>query len=233
VIKEIEIAVVLGGDGTILRAAELLYPHSIPILGINLGHVGFLAQINRPSIAELLAKIKDREFSSEKRLLVQYRVERSGQVISSGFALNEVVIESSKPEMVELFVQVDERPLSRWGCDGVLISTPTGSTAYAFSAGGPVIWPEVKALVLLPLAAHALFSRPMVIGPESKVAIDVESESATLSADGLRRLQLLEHDRITLSVDENTIYLAHIDGSLFADRIVAKFQLPVEGWRGR
>jgi NAD+ kinase len=232
-IKEIEIAVVLGGDGTILRAAELLYPHSIPILGINLGHVGFLAQINRPSIAELLAKIKDREFSSEKRLLVQYQVERSGQVISSGFALNEVVIESSKPEMVELFVQVDERPLSRWGCDGVLISTPTGSTAYAFSAGGPVIWPEVKALVLLPLAAHALFSRPMVIGPESKVAIDVESESATLSADGLRRLQLLEHDRITLSVDENTIYLAHIDGSLFADRIVAKFQLPVEGWRGR
>jgi len=233
VIKEIEIAVVLGGDGTILRAAELLYPHSIPILGINLGHVGFLAQINRPSISELLEKIREGNFSNEKRLLVQYQVERMGKVISSGFALNEVVIESSKPEMVELFVQVDQRPLSRWGCDGVLISTPTGSTAYAFSAGGPVIWPEVKALVILPLAAHALFSRPMVIGPESKVAIDVESESAVLSADGLRRLQLIEHDRITLSVDENTINLAHIDGSLFADRLVAKFQLPVEGWRGR
>ena len=233
VIEEIEIAVVLGGDGTILRAAELLYPHNIPILGVNLGHVGFLAQINRPSITELLEKIRERDFSREKRLLVQYQVERSGKIISSGFALNEVVIESSKPEMVQLFVQVDERPLSRWGCDGVLISTPTGSTAYAFSAGGPVIWPEVKALVLLPLAAHALFSRPMVIGPESRVAIDVESESAVLSADGLRRLQLVENDRVTLSVDESAIYLAHIDGSLFADRIVAKFQLPVEGWRGR
>ncbi|MGA1416351.1 MAG: NAD kinase, partial [Candidatus Nanopelagicaceae bacterium] len=141
--------------------------------------------------------------------------------------------ESAEPAMVELFVQVDDRPLSRWGCDGVLISTPTGSTAYAFSAGGPVVWPDVKALILLPLAAHALYSRPMVISPHSTIKIDVESERALLSADGLRRVGLEEGDRVSLTASHESVRLAHLDDSPFTDRLVAKFKLPVEGWRGK
>ena len=231
--RSVELAVVFGGDGTILRAAEIVSGKGIPILGVNLGHVGFLAQLDKPSMNRLATIIQEREFTTEDRLVVAYEVNRDGAIVAGGFALNEVVVESPKPEMVELFVHVDDRPLSRWGCDGVLIATPTGSTAYAFSAGGPVVWPAVEAMVLLPLAAHALFSRPMVIATTSTIGIDVESPVAVLAADGYRRIDLLEGDRVKIQASAERIQLAHIDQSLFTDRLVAKFQLPVEGWRGK
>lgn len=231
--QNIEICVVLGGDGTMLRAAELVRGTSIPILGLNLGHVGFLAQLIRPTARDLIERIASKSYSTEDRLTLGYQVVDGEKVIAHGFALNEVVVESAEPAMVELFVQVDDRPLSRWGCDGVLIATPTGSTAYAFSAGGPVVWPDVKALVLLPLAAHALYSRPMVISPNSTIKIDVESDSALLSADGLRRVALQEGNRVSLTASGESVRLAHLDDSPFTDRLVAKFRLPVEGWRGK
>ncbi len=229
---DVEVALVLGGDGTILRGAELVHGTKIPLLGINLGHVGFLAQISRPTLDTLITAIVNKKYSSEKRMVVRYSVLREGREVAQGWALNEVTVERNSEAMVELFLQIDHRPLSRWGCDGVICATPTGSTAYAFSAGGPVVWPEVEALVLLPLAAHALFSRPMVISPESEIAIDLESDEAVLSADGLRKFQLIENDRVLLTSGKNPIHLAHIDPALFTDRLVAKFKLPIEGWRG-
>ena len=232
-VKEaVDLVVVFGGDGTILRAAETVRGYEIPILGINLGHVGFLAQVKRPSIQEIAALIATRKYSIESRLLVQYQIIRGPETVDTGFALNEVVIESPKPEMVELFVHIDGRPLSYWGCDGVLVATPTGSTAYAISAGGPVVWPSVDAMVLLPLAAHALFSRPMVVATTSSITVEVESEVAVLAADGFRRIDLKRNDRIQLGAASDRIQLAHIDDALFTDRLVAKFKLPVEGWRG-
>ena len=231
-VDSIELTVVLGGDGTILRGAEQVHGTDIPVLGINLGHVGFLAQIGRPSTEKIIDAIRNKKYTTEKRMTLAYQVQRNGAVVARGWALNEVTVERSTEAMIELFVQVDHRPLSRWGCDGVICATPTGSTAYAFSAGGPVVWPEVEALVLLPLAAHALFSDPMVVSPESEIVIDVESEVGALSADGLRKFALIEKDRIVLSSDKSFINLAHIEAAPFADRLVAKFKLPVDGWRG-
>jgi len=231
-IPSIELALVLGGDGTILRGAEQIHGSSIPVLGINLGHVGFLAQIGRPSTDSIVSAIRDKNYSVEKRMTLAYQVQRKDQIVAHGWALNEITVERSTETMIELFVQVDHRPLSRWGCDGVICATPTGSTAYAFSAGGPVVWPDVEALVLLPLAAHALFSDPMVVSPKSQIAIDLESEEGVLSADGLRKFQLVESDRILISSDKSFINLAHIDEVAFSDRLVAKFKLPVDGWRG-
>ena len=231
-VASIELTVVLGGDGTILRGVEQVHGTDIPVLGINLGHVGFLAQIGRPSTEKIIDAIRNKKYTTEKRMTLAYQVQRNGSVVARGWALNEVTVERSTEAMIELFVQVDHRPLSRWGCDGVICATPTGSTAYAFSAGGPVVWPEVEALVLLPLAAHALFSDPMVISPESEIVIDVESEVGALSADGLRKFALIEKDRIVLSSDKSFINLAHIEAAPFADRLVAKFKLPVDGWRG-
>ncbi len=228
----IELTLVLGGDGTILRGAEQIHGTNIPVLGINLGHVGFLAQIGKPSTATIIGAIKDKKYKTEKRMTLSYQVQREEKIVANGWALNEVTIERSTEAMIELFVQVDHRPLSRWGCDGVICATPTGSTAYAFSAGGPVVWPEVEALVLLPLAAHALFSDPMVISPDSEIAIDVESDVGALSADGLRKFALIEKDRIVLTSDKSFINLAHLEEAPFADRLVAKFKLPVDGWRG-
>jgi len=209
-VASIELTVVLCGDGTILRGAEQVHGTDIPVLGINLGHVGFLAQIGRPSTEKIIDAIRNKKYTTEKRMTLAYQVQRNGAVVARGWALNEVTVERSTEAMIELFVQVDHRPLSRWGCDGVICATPTGSTAYAFSAGGPVVWPEVEALVLLPLAAHALFSDPMVISPESEIVIDVESEVGALSADGLRKFALIEKDRIVLSSDKSFINLAHI-----------------------
>ena len=231
-LPNVELALVLGGDGTILRGAEQVHGTNIPVLGINLGHVGFLAQIGRPSTATIIDAIRGKKYSTEKRMTLAYQVQREGKVVAHGWALNEVTIERNTEAMIELFVQVDHRPLSRWGCDGVICATPTGSTAYAFSAGGPVVWPEVEALVLLPLAAHALFSDPMVISPDSEIAIDVESDVGALSADGLRKFALIEKDRVVLSSDKSFINLAHVESAPFADRLVAKFKLPVDGWRG-
>ena len=231
-LPEIELAVVLGGDGTILRAAEVTLTRKIPLLGINLGNVGFLAEVDRPTIEAIAQSIIDKSYVSENRMVLQFEIERGGKVVSTGWALNEVTVERDATTMVELFVEIDRRPLSHWGCDGVICSTPTGSTAYAFSAGGPVLWPEIEALVLLPISAHALFARPMVVSPKSEIIITVESSAALLSADALRKTPLQLGDRVIITRDERTIKLSHVSSTLFTDRLVAKFKLPIEGWRG-
>jgi len=231
-LPEVEIAVVLGGDGTILRGAEVTLSRKIPLLGINLGQVGFLAEVDRPSVQAIADSIIHKSYVSESRMVLKFVLERDGKSISHGWALNEVTVELDGTTMVELFVEIDRRPLSHWGCDGVICSTPTGSTAYAFSAGGPVLWPEIEALVLLPISAHALFSRPMVVSPKSEIIVTVESSEALLSADALRKIPLKAGDRVIITRDEQTIKLSHVSATLFTDRLVAKFKLPVEGWRG-
>ena len=229
---EVEAVIVLGGDGTILRAAELVRGENIPILGINMGNVGFLAEITTPTTKEIVQAVLSKKYHGEPRLVIAFEILRSGKRVHKGWALNEVTIERSATQMIELFVQIDDRPLSRWGCDGVICATPTGSTAYAFSAGGPVLWPEVNAFVLLPLAAHALFSRPMVVSPDSEIVIDVESVAAEIAADGIRKFDLIAGDRIVLTRDSSQVHLSHLGEGVFTDRLVAKFKLPVEGWRG-
>ncbi|MEY4734853.1 MAG: hypothetical protein RL428_188 [Actinomycetota bacterium] len=231
-IGDVEVAIVLGGDGTILRGAEVTLLRGIPLLGINLGHVGFLAEVEKPEISAIAQSIIDKSYVSENRMVLGYSVERDGREISQGWALNEITVERDSTTMVELFVEIDHRPLSHWGCDGLICSTPTGSTAYAFSAGGPVLWPEIDALLLLPISAHALFSRPMVVSTKSEIVVTVESRVALLSADALRKLPLMEGDRVKISRNPNIIKLAHVHPTLFTDRLVAKFKLPVEGWRG-
>ncbi len=231
-IAGVDLAIVLGGDGTILRASEICRESNIPILGINLGSVGFLAQLGKPSVDDVVQAISNQSIRVEPRLLVAYEVERDKKIVSQGWALNEVVVEGHPGQMIELFVQIDNRPLSRWGCDGVICATPTGSTAYAFSAGGPIVWPDVPAFSLLPIAAHALFSKPMVVSDQSIIQIEVESASALLSADGLRNFELQAGDRVKMSRDARQIQLSHMENAVFTDRLVAKFRLPIEGWRG-
>jgi NAD+ kinase len=231
-LPEIEVAVVLGGDGTMLRAAEVAHVRDIPLLGVNLGHVGFLSEVERSKISDVINAVVNKSYVIDPRITLSYTVEREGKTVASGWALNEVTVEREKATMVELFLEIDNRPISRWGCDGLICSTPTGSTAYAFSAGGPVLWPAVDALVVLPISAHALFSRPLVISPRSVIAVGIESNEAFLSADAIRKFPLVSGDRVTVTKDSRIIQLAHLHNTLFSDRLVAKFKLPVEGWRG-
>jgi NAD+ kinase len=229
-----DVVVVFGGDGTILRAAELAEPGT-PLLGVNLGHVGFLAEAEPEDVTFVVESLIERRWSVEERTRLNVSVLRDGTRVGGTWAVNEVSLEKGTRErMINVLVEVDGRPLSRWGCDGVVCATPTGSTAYAFSAGGPVVWPEVAALLVVPLSAHALFARPLVVSPSSSIALDLEPDSqAVLWADGRRTIDVLPGDRLVVSADEQPVRFARLAPAPFTDRLVAKFDLPVDGWRGR
>ncbi|PVG80892.1 NAD kinase [Nocardioides gansuensis] len=231
-----ELALVIGGDGSILRAAELTHASGTPLLGVNLGHVGFLAEAEEEDVESTIEAIVSRRYAVEERLTLDVRVLRDGEVVTTTFALNEASVEKAARErMLEVVVEIDNRPLSRWGCDGVVCATPTGSTAYNFSAGGPVVWPAVEALLMVPISAHALFARPMVVAPTSVLAVEVlaNTEGAgVLWCDGRRAVDLPPGARIEVRKGARPVRLARLHEAPFTDRLVAKFDLPVEGWRG-
>lgn len=231
-----ELAVVFGGDGTILRAAEMCRGSNTPVLGVNLGHVGFLAEADVEDLHEVVRRVVDRSWAVEERLTIDVSVTVAGEVIARTWALNEAAVEkTARARMVELVVEIDARPVSKWAGDGVVCATPTGSTAYNFSAGGPVVWPEVHALLMVPLSAHALFARPLVVSPDSTLAIEVAAApaGAVLWCDGRRTVELPVGARIEVVRGREPVRLARLVEAPFADRLVRKFDLPVEGWRGR
>lgn len=231
-----ELVVVLGGDGTILRGAERARASDVPLLGVNLGHVGFLAEAEREAAADVVAAIVDRQWRVEERTALDVTVTSGGVVLHRTWALNEVSLEkASRERMIDVLVEIDGRPLSRWGCDGVVCATPTGSTAYAFSAGGPVVWPEVQALLVVPISAHALFARPLVVAPSSTIALELAEAGAgaVLWADGRRCVDVPVACRVEIRRAEQPVRLARLTQAPFTDRLVAKFNLPVDGWRGR
>jgi NAD+ kinase len=238
-----ELIIVLGGDGALLRAAELSRPAGVPLIGVNVGHVGFLAEAEPDGLADLVDRVVARQYVVEERMTIDVTVRSDGSAIVSTWALNEATVEKAARErMIELIIEVDGRPLSRWGCDGVVCSTPTGSTAYAFSAGGPIVWPEVEALLMVPISAHALFAPPMVVSPESVLAVELivapETSGAVLWCDGRRKVDLPSGARVEVRRGARPVLLARLPapgarGGRFTDRLVAKFGLPVAGWRGR
>ncbi len=225
----------LGGDGTLLRAAEMARPCRVPLLGVNLGRVGFLAEAEQESLDHTLDAIVEGAYAVEERMTIDAVACANGDVLARTWALNEAAVEKSiRERMLEVVLEVDGRPLSAFGCDGMLCATPTGSTAYAFSAGGPLIWPQVEALLLVPSNAHALFARPMVISPDSLVAIEVDPSGppAVLDCDGRRTFVLPAGARVELTRGAIPVRMVRLDGRPFADRLVRKFDLPVRGWRG-
>lgn len=231
-----ELAIVIGGDGTILRAAEITHTSGTPILGVNLGHVGFLAEAEYEDVDTVIDSVVHRRYTSEDRMTLDVVVYRDGEIVNRTFAVNEASVEKAARErMLEVVVEVDGRPLSRWGCDGIVCATPTGSTAYNFSAGGPVVWPQVEALLMVPISAHALFARPLVVAPTSVLAVEVlaRTEGAgVLWCDGRRAVDLPPGARIEVRRGHTPMRIARLHEAPFTDRLVAKFGLSVEGWRG-
>jgi len=230
-----DVVVVIGGDGTVLRAAERARSSGVPLFAVNLGHVGFLAEAERENLSAVVDAIVHGRWHVEERTCLAVRVMRNGDLAHETWALNEVALEKLvRQHIIDIVVEIDGRPLSRWGCDGVVAATPTGSTAYAFSAGGPVVWPEVSALLVVPLSAHALFARPLVVAPTSTIAFELgEGDQAVLSADGRRTIDVLGGSRVEVRQDPRPVRFARLATAPFTDRLVAKFDLPVQGWRGR
>lgn len=234
--QKVDLVIVLGGDGTLLRAAELVRENPAPILGINLGHVGFMAEVERTELSWAIEETLAGRFEIKERATLEVDVFNGENLAYKSWALNEVTVEkSSRERMLEVAVEVDARPVSSFGCDGVLVSTATGSTAYAFSAGGPIVWPNVEAFVVVPLSAHALFARPFVIDPDSQVAIELLQRSVgrgVMWCDGRRSFELAPGARVVVRKSNRPVQLVSLSNAPFADRLVRKFTLPVTGWRG-
>jgi NAD+ kinase len=231
-----ELVLVLGGDGTFLRAAELARNAGIPVLGVNLGRIGFLAEAEAEAIDVVLEHVVARDYRVEDRLTLDIVVCQGGRIIDQGWALNEVSLEKGpRLGVLGVVVEIDGRPVSAFGCDGVLVSTPTGSTAYAFSAGGPVLWPDLEAILVVPNNAHALFGRPMVTSPDATIAIEIEADGhdALVFCDGRREMLIPAGSRIEVNRCATPVKWARLDSAPFTDRLVRKFRLPVTGWRGK
>jgi NAD+ kinase len=237
-LDEVELVMVLGGDGTILRAAELVrnVKVDVPLLGVNLGHVGFLAESERADLAQTVQWVASRSYSVEERMTIDVTVWHHGTKVAHTWALNEAAIEKAARErMIEVVTEVDGKPLTSYGCDGVVLATPTGSTAYAFSAGGPVVWPEVEALLITPISAHALFAKPLVVSPRSRLAVEILGRTdahAVLWCDGRRSVDLPPGARVEVTKSPVPVRLARISATPFSARLVRKFELPIHGWRG-
>ncbi|MFD5107629.1 NAD kinase [Streptomyces cinereoruber] len=234
-IDDCELLVVLGGDGTLLRGAEFSRASGVPMLGVNLGRVGFLAEAERDDLDKVVERVVTRAYEVEERMTLDVTVHQNGDVLHRDWALNEAAVQKVSPErMLEVVLAIDGRPVTGFGCDGVICATPTGSTAYAFSAGGPVIWPEVEALLMVPIGAHALFAKPLVTTPESVLAVEVEPHTphGVLWCDGRRTVELPAGARVEVRRGAVPVRLARLHHASFTDRLVAKFALPVSGWRG-
>ncbi|MCE1174735.1 MAG: NAD kinase [Propionibacteriales bacterium] len=234
-----ELMVVFGGDGNILRAAEWAVPRGVPVMGVNLGHVGFLAELESFEVPALIEHIAAGNYQVEERMTIEAVVRDApgGAEVWRSFAVNEVSLEKlARERMLEVLVRIDGRPLSRWATDGVLVSTPTGSTAYAFSAHGPVIWPELSALLLVPLSAHALFARPLVLSDSTVVTIEVlptpDYGGGVVWGDGRRSTDVAAGMEIEIRRGDRPLRLARMSSQPFVERLVRKFGLPVDGWRG-
>jgi len=230
-----EIVIVFGGDGTFLRAAEYARAADAALIGVNLGRVGFLAETEPDAVDDAIAHILDRSYVVEHRLVVEATVfGPGGQPLGTTWALNEVSVEkASRTRVLDVALLVDGRQVTSFGCDGVLCATPTGSTAYAFSAGGPVVWPDVEALLFVPTSAHALFARPLVTPPTSvlTVAIAEYGEGAVLCADGRRTLAVPAGGRVEVVRSDRPLHVARVHSTGFGDRLVARFRLPGAGFR--
>ncbi|MFF3840858.1 MULTISPECIES: NAD kinase [Streptomyces] len=230
-----ELLVVLGGDGTLLRGAEFSRASGVPMLGVNLGRVGFLAEAERDDLDKVVDRVVTKAYEVEERMTLDVVVYENGDVLHRDWALNEAAVQKVSPErMLEVVLAIDGRPVTGFGCDGVICATPTGSTAYAFSAGGPVVWPEVEALLMVPIGAHALFAKPLVTTPESVLAVEVEPHTphGVLWCDGRRTVELPAGARVEVRRGAVPVRLARLHHASFTDRLVAKFALPVSGWRG-
>jgi NAD+ kinase len=198
-LREAELAFVLGGDGTLLGVARQLAPFCIPILGVNVGHLGFLTESEPGDVEEAVRRVIEREYDLETRLMLEVSVYRQGKKIRTGIGLNDAgITKGSFARMVTIDVHVDDIYVDTFSGDGVLISSPTGSTAYSLSCGGPIVSPHLQVMVVTPICPHTLFSRPFVIDDKQEIRLDVHAahHDLCLTIDGQVGVRLEPEDTI-------------------------------------
>ena len=229
-----EIVVVLGGDGTILRAAELVHCTRVPILGVNLGHVGFLAEFESFQMSEAIRRVADHDYSIDERMIAHVDVWLPGATKPiEDWALNDITLErADRGKMVELSIRVDDVEMNSFGADGVIVSTPTGSTAYSLSVGGPIMVPHSNTVVITPVAPHSLNVRPIVIRDDWEITLDVESRSHNflVAIDG-RSETCKETTQLTIRRADYSVKVVKRFNHIFFDTLRSKMMWGADGRR--
>jgi NAD+ kinase len=222
--ERVDLAVVLGGDGTMLAVSRQLANSDIPLIGVNQGRVGFLTDVSSANMLAEMRKIILGEFSIEQRILLTATVMRNGQVVSHGRAMNDVVVnKSGMSRLIELEVNIDGQFVHKQRSDGLILATPTGTTAYALSAGGPILHPTLDAITLVPICPHTLSNRPIAINSSSKVEITlVHAEDAAVHLDGQLQIDLMIGDKVLVERDQQTVSLLHPVGHSHYDMLRQK-----------
>jgi len=224
--KECDLVIVVGGDGTLLNAARSLNASDVPILGVNLGRLGFLVDVSKEQIEETLDKVLGGQFVEEPRILLHTTIDRGGEILSENNAFNDVVIHKSHvARMIELECYVDQKFLSTMRADGLVISSPTGSTAYALSSGGPILHPSLNAIALVPICPHTLSNRPLVVSGDSQIMVKVcdhEQSEVLVTCDGQIGLSLQIGDVLRINKTDHPVRLIHPEDYDFFDILRAK-----------
>ncbi len=212
--KKADLAVVLGGDGTMLWVARALMDDSIPLIGVNRGRFGFLTDLTADSMLKGIGNILDGAFDAEQRMLLSASILHNGKSIGHGIAMNDVVIsKGSIARLIELEVNIDGQFVYRQRSDGLILSTPTGTTAYSLSAGGPILHPTLDAIALVPICPHTLSNRPIAINSASKVEVTlIQAEDACIHFDGQQQLAFQQGDKVLVQRADQTISLLHPRG---------------------
>lgn len=198
--EKVECVLTLGGDGTFLRASRLTAPYEIPILGINLGVLGFLTEVELDEINEALEKLIRGEYYLEGRMMLEARILKQGQEQKRYAALNDVVLKGPRARLITVNVYVDEEFVTTYKADGLIVASPTGSTAYSLSSGGPIVHPMVEVLILTPICAHTLHARPLVIDSGKTVRIEIVNarQDSTVIVDGQQEYPVDDGDEVTI-----------------------------------
>ena len=222
--KQCDLALVVGGDGTMLGIGRQLAPFGVPLIGINQGRLGFITDIPLGSYRTTLAPMLQGQFEEDHRSLIHARVLRDGHCVFDALAMNDVVVNRGATSgMVELRVQVDGRCVANQRADGLIIATPTGATAYALSAGGPILHPSIPGWVLVPIAPHTLSNRPIVLANATEIAIEVVAgRDASASFDTQSLASLLHGDRIVVTRSEHHVRFLHPKGWSYFDTLRQK-----------
>jgi NAD+ kinase len=222
--RHADVAVVVGGDGTMLGIARQLAPYNVPLIGINQGRLGFMTDISQESMVAVLADMLDGRLESEQRSLLEGTVIRDGDTIFHALAFNDVVVSRGPTAgMAELQVEVDGRFMYNQRSDGLIVSTPTGSTAYALSAGGPLLHPSLQGIGLVPIAPHALSNRPIVVPDSSTIVIEIKGGRDVSVNFDMQSLASLQHgDRIVVKRSAHTITFLHPEGWSYYDTLREK-----------
>ncbi|MCL1816970.1 MAG: NAD(+)/NADH kinase, partial [Clostridiales bacterium] len=211
--SDVDLAFVLGGDGTLLGAGCALSAYNVPVLGVNMGRVGFLAELEPQEFLSALPILLAGQYATEERIMLSCCILREGEQLVSCLAFNDVVIKNSiHARTTDLELRIDDQDIHQYHADGIIISTPTGSTGYAFSAGGPVIMPSADVIVIVPICPHTFFSRPLVVAPQSVVEVTCRnsSDDTILLADGQRRAFIQIGDLVRVEVSERKVCMVRL-----------------------